>query len=254
MTANFVARETGWTMHGWGHGDRVANEWYAPLDTYGERFDAMLAQVASLGFGVVDVWGAHLNPDWATADHVSIACDVLARHDLRVATYATWVGPNNIERSCELALALGTTMIGGGFSGEPEALVPVLREHGIHLAVENHPERTPAEVLAKIERGDGLLGATVDTGWWGTQGYDAAQAIVELGDHVWHVHLKDVLALDEPHETCRYGEGIVPVERCVDALRQVGYDGVVSVEHEPETWDPSEECRLMRESLEGWLA
>jgi sugar phosphate isomerase/epimerase len=99
-----------------------------------------------------------------------------------------------------------------------------------------------------------MLGATIDTGWWATQGYDAARAIEELGDHVWHVHLKDVLALDEPHETCRYGEGIVPIERCVEALRGIGYDGVVSVEHEPETWDPSEECRLMRESLERWLA
>jgi L-ribulose-5-phosphate 3-epimerase len=254
VTANFVARETGWAMHGWGHGDRLANEWYAPLDTYGERLDAMLADVASLGFGVVDLWGAHLSPDWATAEHVSVARDVLARHDLRVATYATWVGPNNIQRSCELAVALGTSVIGGGFSGEPEALVPALREHHVRLAVENHPERTPAEVLAKIDRGDGMLGATIDTGWWATQGYDAARAIEELGDHVWHVHLKDVLALDEPHETCRYGEGIVPIERCVEALRRIGYDGVVSVEHEPETWDPSEECRLMRESLERWLA
>ena len=26
MTANYVARETGWAMHGWGHGDRATNE------------------------------------------------------------------------------------------------------------------------------------------------------------------------------------------------------------------------------------
>ena len=29
MSANFVARETGWAMHGWGHGDRETNTAFA---------------------------------------------------------------------------------------------------------------------------------------------------------------------------------------------------------------------------------
>jgi len=41
---------------------------------------------------------------------------------------------------------------------------------------------TAAEMLAKIGDGeDGAVGTAVDTGWWGTHGYDAAQAIRELG-------------------------------------------------------------------------
>ncbi len=48
-------------------------------------------------------------------------------------------------------------MIGAGFSGGPEELAPALRRHGVRLAIENHPERTPREVLAKIERGDGEM-------------------------------------------------------------------------------------------------
>jgi len=71
---------------------------------------------------------------------------------------------------------------------------------------------------------------------------------------VLHVHLKDVLALDEPHETCRWGEGIVPIEPCVHALQRAGYDGPIAVEHEPETFDPTDDVRVMREQLEGWLA
>jgi L-ribulose-5-phosphate 3-epimerase len=253
MTANFVARETGYAMHGWGHGDRVTNEAFAPLETYAERFDALLADIRALGFSTIDVWGAHLSPDWATDAHVEAALAALERHGVDVSTYATWIGPSNIERSCELALALGTSLIGGGFSGEPEALAPVLERHGVRLAVENHPEKTPAEVLDKIDRGGEMFGTTVDTGWWGTQGYDAARAIEELGRHVLHVHLKDVLALDEPHDTCRFGEGIVPVEECVRALRRTGYAGAIAVEHEPETFDPSDEIRAMRAQLEGWL-
>jgi len=253
MTANYVARETGFAMHGWGHGDRATNEAFAPEETYRERLGAVLDDVVALGFDTVDVWGAHLGADWATDAHVEAATEELARRSLRVSSYATWIGPSNVERACELAQALGTPLIGAGFSGEPELLAPVLRKYGVVLAVENHPERTPAEVLAKIERGEGAFAACVDTGWWGTQGYDAARAIEELGGHVAAVHLKDVRAVGEPHETCRFGEGIVDVEGCVQALRSLGYAGTLTIEHEPEDHDPGEECRAMREQVEGWL-
>ncbi len=253
VTANYVAREVGWAMHGWGHGDRETNAAFAPAETYPEKIDELLGAVRALGFEAVDVWGAHLHPDWATDAHVEACAAALRRHGLTVTSYAHWVGPSNVERSCELALALGSDLIGGGFSGEPEKIAPALERHGVRLAVENHPEKTPAEVLAKIERGGPMFAATVDTGWWGTQGYDAAQAIEELGGRVAHVHLKDVRSLGEPHETCRWGEGIVPIRECLEALRRIGYAGAIAVEHEPETWDPSEDVRAMREQLERWL-
>jgi L-ribulose-5-phosphate 3-epimerase len=252
-TANYVARETGWAMHGWGHGDREANACFRPLVTYAERLDLLLARIRELGFDTVDVWGAHLGADWATDEHVSIARELLDRHGLRVATYAAWVGPQTVERACELALALGTTLIGAGASGDARDFEPVLRRCGVRLAYENHPERTPTELLGRIG-GPEAFGVTVDTGWWATQGYDAARAIEELGDRVLHVHLKDVRAIGDPHETCPWGEGIVPIEECVRALRQIGYTGAIAVEHEPEDHDPSEECRALRARLLEWLA
>jgi L-ribulose-5-phosphate 3-epimerase len=249
MSANYVAREVGYAMHGWGHGDKATNEAFAPLETYGDKLDELLGDIASLGFAAVDIWGAHLSPDWATDEHVEIAQELLRKHGLTVTSYATWVGPSNIERSCELALALDTDLLGGGFSGEPGALAPTLEKYGVRLGIENHPEKTPADVLAKIDRGGERFGATVDTGWWGTQGYDAARAIEELGEHVWHVHLKDVLAVGEPHETCRWGEGIVPIDECLRVLERIGYTGAIAVEHEPETFDPTDDIRAMREQL-----
>ncbi len=253
MTANYVARETGYAMHGWGHGDRATNEWFAPLETYGARLDELLEGISALGFDAVDFWGAHLGTEWATDEHVALALASLGRHGLSLATYATWIGPSNVERACELASALGTDTIGGGISGDPAEIAPVLARSGIRLAIENHPERTPAEMLAKIERGGATMATTVDTGWWATHGYDPTRAIEELGEHVAHVHLKDVRALGDPHETCPWGEGIVDVEACIRALERIGYTGVYVVEHEPERHDPSEECRAMRATLERWL-
>lgn len=253
MTANYVARATGWAMRGWGHGDRMTNEAFRPLGSFAERFDALLEDVRGLGFDTVDLWGAHLHPEWATDEHLQIARELLVKRDLRVSTYAAWIDAGTVERACELASGLGTTVLGAGASGDLRALTPVLRDRGVCLALENHPEKTPAEVLAKISSGDGVLAATVDTGWWATQGYDPALAIEELGTHVRHVHLKDVLAVGEPHVTCRWGEGVVDVEACVRALRRIGYTGAIAVEHEPEDRDPSDECRVMLAELEGWL-
>jgi len=253
MTANYVARETGWAMRGWGHGDRVTNERFRPLETYAERLDTLLGDVRALGFDAIDLWGAHLHPEWATDEHIATARDLLAKRALRVATYAAWVDADTIERACELATGLGATVIGAGASGDLRALIPILRERGVCLALENHPEQTPATVSTKIESGGGALAATVDTGWWATQGYDPALAIEELGARVRHVHLKDVVAAGEPHVTCRWGEGIVDVEACVQALQRIEYTGAIAIEHEPEDHDPAEECRAMRSELEDWL-
>jgi sugar phosphate isomerase/epimerase len=253
MTANYVARETGWAMRGWGHGDRAANEYFRPLETFAERFDHLLAGIRELGFETIDLWGAHLHPSWATDEHVAAACESLERRGLAVATYAAWIDAAAVERACVIATAVGSRVIGAGASGDLEALVPVLREHDVCLAIENHPERTPTEVLAKIAAGRGTLAATVDTGWWATHGYDATRAIEELGVNVRHVHLKDVLAEGEPHDTCRWGEGIVDIVGCVRALQRIGYEGAIAIEHEPEDHDPSEECREMLRELRKWL-
>jgi L-ribulose-5-phosphate 3-epimerase len=253
-TANYVARETGWSMHGWEHGDRATQERFRELDTYSERLSEILAKIRALGFDTIDLWGAHLGTDWATDEHLAVARAALDDHGLRVATYATWVTTANVERASELARGVGTSIIGAGFSGEPEALAPVLRAHDVRLAVENHPERHPDEILTKIERGAGTFGATVDTGWWGTQGFDAARAILALGEQVLHVHLKDVRTVGLPHETCVWGEGVVDIEACVRELRRSGYAGALTIEHEPEDHDPSDEIVELRARLEGWLA
>jgi L-ribulose-5-phosphate 3-epimerase len=251
ITANYVAREVGWAMHGWGHGDKATNEAFAPLETFGERFGALLDDVCRLGFDTVDVWGAHLNHDWATDEHVSLARTLIDERELTIGSYQVYAGPEGLERVCDIAATLGTPLLSGNVPLDDERLPSLLAERGLRFAFENHPdEKTPADVLAKI----GKHGACVDTGWFGTQGYSAPQAIEELGERVYHVHLKDVLAVGEPHETCRWGEGIVDVEGCVRALQRIDYTGTIAVEHEPETFDPSEEIRSMRTQLEGWLA
>jgi sugar phosphate isomerase/epimerase len=261
ITANYVARETGFNVtEGWMQGDRDVNACFRQVETFAERFDALLGGIRALGFSAIDLWLAHLHWSWASDEHVRIARGLLARHGLAVTSLAGGFGATRDEfaAACRLAVALGTDVLGGStplLRADREATIGILREHGVRLAIENHPaERTPADILAQIgDGGGGTVGTAVDTGWWGTQGYDASRAIEELSGHIFAVHLKDVLAAGA-HDTCLYGRGVVPVERCVRTLRRLGYTGALGVEHEPFSYDPSDECAQMLRMVQGWLA
>jgi L-ribulose-5-phosphate 3-epimerase len=258
MTANYVAREIGFRMADWGEGDRAANAWYAPIETYEERLEDLLSTVAGLGFDAIDLWTGHLNPAWATDAHVAIAQDLLARHGLRVISLAGGFGGTvaEFESSCRVAVALGRPILGGSTGAwqvDRSGVERTLERHDLRLGFENHPEKTPGEVLALIGDAGERVGATVDTGWFGTQGYDAARAITELGERVLHVHLKDVREAGA-HRTCRYGDGIVPIEGCVRALEAMGYRGDISIEHEPEDYDPTPDVVANAALLRGWLS
>jgi hypothetical protein len=102
MTANLVAEQAGWRIADWGEGDRATNAWYAPIETYRERFDQLLRTVRSFGVDRVDIWGGHLNFEWATDEHVGIARDLLEGHGLTVASYASWYGKDaeQFEANC----------------------------------------------------------------------------------------------------------------------------------------------------------
>lgn len=260
ITANFVAREIGYNMTGgWGQGDTATNTYFRPIETFERRFDDMLGEVRAMGFEAIDLWLAHLNYSWATAEHIAIANDLLGRYGMPVTSLAGGFGSTRkeFEATCKLAVAMNTTILGGSTSllmSDRPTVVALLKQYGLRLAVENHPaEKTAADLLAKIgDGGDGTIGAAVDTGWFGTQGYDAARALEEIGDFVMHVHLKDVRAAGA-HDTCRFGEGVVPIEACVRTLKGMGYRGGYGIEHEPDHFDPTADCVAMLGMLRGWL-
>lgn len=259
MSANYVAREVGYQMTGgWGQGDKATSRRFAPLDTFRERFTQVVSDVRALGFTAMDVWTAHVSPTWVTGRHLDIAKEVLADHAMIVPTLAGWFGSSAEEfgATCRIAEALGAGVLGGSTSlldKDRGRLLADLEAGGLVLGVENHPEKEPGELRARLGEPHERIGVTIDTGWFATQGYDAAVAIEELADVLLHLHLKDVLAAGS-HDTCGFGLGVVPLERCVRAVERIGYRGAISVEHEPETFDPSEDVRASKELLERWLA
>lgn len=259
MTANYVARQLNYNMtEGWMQGDEATNAYFRPLESYAARFEAILQDIAGLGFTAIDLWMAHLHYNWATPEHIVIARDLLAKYRLPVVSLAGGFGTSReeFERACQLAVAMDAPVLGGNtalLESDRTYVAETLRRYNVKFGYENHPEKSVDDMIAKVGHGDeDVIGVCVDTGWFGTHRFDAVAALNALAPRLFHVHLKDVLA-PGAHETCRYGLGCVPIEACVHTLKELGYTGAISIEHEPTRYNPNEDCKANLSMVNHWL-
>lgn len=129
-------------------------------------------------------------------------------------------------------------------------------EHGVRIAFEMHPGFLVynTETLLRLRNACGKnLGANFDPSHLFWQGMDPIASVRKLGDAIFHVHAKDCRidpantavngVLDtKPYgdeinrswifRTCGYGHSLEWWKDFVSTLRMVGYDGVLSIEHE----------------------
>lgn len=258
--SSFVASRFGYTPPGsWEACVGALSGYYSAPDTFEQRFQALVARVRELGFSRMDVWQpAELNWQWAEPSHIAAAVKALRGAGVTPTSLAGEFGETRAEfaSACALAAGIGAPLLSGTtmlYHTGREFVIETLKHHRLKLAIENEVELTPAEMLAEIgDGGDGVIGTALDTGWYATHGYNPAHAIQELGAHIFHVHLKDVLP-GEAHINCVYGQGCVPVEACVKALLEIGYTGVISIENHTLDHDPAVELVQARELLESLL-
>lgn len=156
-----------------------------------------------------------------------------------------------------------------------EVLVPYWKEtgkfaleHGVtKICFEMHPGfcvYNPETLLRlRAEVGE-VIGANFDPSHLIWQGMDPVEAIRELGDAIYHVHGKDVRideanvkkngVLDTKHygdvlnrawvfRTMGYGNDYKLWKDMISMLKTVGYDDVISIEHEDSLMSPQEGLR-----------
>ena len=245
-TANLVARFTNYRfeLKHWGeqHQKTVAM-------TDEAAWAGICREIAAAGFPAVEIWEAHAAPESLTRDKAARWKRVLEDHGLRPIAYAGGLRRETLE----LCQGFGIPHIDGGLRGQtPEQATALCREYGVRFNLENHPEKTAAEALAKVGGGNEWLGLCADTGWFGTQAADVPAQIRAAGKFVRHTHIKDVKAAGA-HETCLLGEGLVNVAGCLAALRDLGYSGWYSWEDEPEDRNPFDSAVRNRQWIEARL-
>jgi sugar phosphate isomerase/epimerase len=208
------------------------------LDTHGLQISS-LACYANLT-GVTD--------EQARQGHAEIAAAIGLASRLGVDTVCTLAGFPAAGKNRAKTIA----------EDLPAALRPLLDlagEHGVRLALENwfatniqHLDhwRAVFEVLP-----DKHLGLNFDPSHLDWQGIDVTAAVYEFRDRIFHVHAKDVAV--QPARLARVGYqgegwwryvlpgyGRIRWGEFIGTLRRVGYDGVLSIEHEDDAF-PAEE-------------
>jgi len=91
------------------------------------------------------------------------------------------------------------------------------------------------------------IGFCPDTAHLDAAGGDSAELIRVYGDRIPYVHLKDYSA----GEFLPLGEGELDFDRILSSLREIGYDGWITVELDAYAGSKQEAARKSRIFLEG---
>ncbi len=129
------------------------------------------------------------------------------------------------------------------------------KEHGVTLAIETGPEKAKT-LLAFLKDTKGGVGVNLDpANFTMVTGQDATEAVYLLRDYIVHTHAKDGVMLDKNQSpidvyhafavggvdalnACKgfrevpLGEGEVDWNSYIAALRDIGYDGFLTIERE----------------------
>ncbi len=166
-----------------------------------------------------------------------------------------------------------------------EVLIPYWREavkfaeaQGVKkICLEMHPGFCVynPETLHKLRAAVGpMIGANLDPSHLIWQGMDIVDVIYELGDAIYYFHAKDTEmnahnvrkngVLDTKHygelakrswvfRTMGYGSDELMWKKVISALKIVGYDGTVSIEHEDSLMSPKEGLEKAVKFVKGIL-
>src|SRR5262245_7726949 len=191
--------------------------------------------------------------------------------------HPSWIEPDphyrqvridHTKRALTLAKELGakciTTEPGGPIEGRKwsdclalfvEMLKPVVEhaeKEGVMLLVTTEPDmliETADQYLAfttKIQ--SPFLGLNFDIGHFYCVKDEPAPTVHKLKDHIRHVHLEDIAATRVHHHLIP-GEGVIDFASALKALKEVGYDGWVTIELYTCHEKPDEAAKTARERV-----
>ena len=221
----------------------------------------VLIRVRGMGYSMVELDYVNLNDE---------VFSLLRAADMGIASlygffrFNTEPQKEKISAHIETAVRYGVQRImpiPGFFSGDTEKreeefsrmldgmkeLTERAHQAGLTVTIEDFdsvgsPIRDSAGMNSFITRLPHLY-ATFDTGNFRLVGEDELSAFDNLKERIAHVHLKDrslstefgaytLTAMDGTKmHPCPVGTGFIPMERIFAALREIGYNGVLSVEH-----------------------
>ncbi len=149
-----------------------------------------------------------------------------------------------VEQAFAYAKAAGMKLIVGVPMPDVLALVDrKVRETGIGVAIHNHGpgDKTypaPESAYKAVARLDPRIGLCIDVGHTARIGADPVADARRFADRLLDVHIKDVSAAAPEGQTVEIGRGVLDIPGFLRAILEIGYQGVLSFEHEKDEKDP----------------
>jgi L-ribulose-5-phosphate 3-epimerase len=243
----------------------------AMTSSFRKPFAEALEAAAALDVDGVQIWATNithyhpqdpvgeLDPELTTEGERAKLTESLSRLGMEISALCGDLGrgfvkPDHIaedvektKRMMDLAKSLGVEVLTshiGRIPDDPqdpsyriatEALEEIGRygdEIGVLFASETGPES--GAVLAEFLRGldTRSIRANYDPANMVMNGFDPVQGAYDLGDLIVHTHAKDGIGPGPNRGEVPLGEGEVPWDRYLRALREIGYDGFLTIERE----------------------
>ncbi len=197
------------------------------------------------------------HPSWIEPDPNYRA--VRIDHTIRSLTLARELGANCITTEPGGPLEPGQPFA-AGLKLFVEMLKPVIahaEKEGVLLLIEPEPGlliETADQFLEFMKHIDSpAVGLNFDIGHAYCVGDDPATTIPRVAKYIRHFHLEDIAATRVHHHLVP-GEGAIDFAATFRAIRQIGYDGWVTIELYPYVDDPDAAARTALERVKAILA
>ncbi len=130
-----------------------------------------------------------------------------------------------------------------------------VKAHGMKLSIEHHTHCVIPDATSFLRLWDAIhdpdLGYNLDTGWTLSQREYPPLAIHKVKDHLLNLHVRDIDGLMRTF--VHIGEGVMDFKAVADTLKQVGYNGFLSIEQDKHPGDMKETCRRYLAMMKEYL-
>ncbi|TCO08246.1 sugar phosphate isomerase/epimerase family protein [Natronoflexus pectinivorans] len=261
MLMNISCKQSEENMHPWeDHGWKLAVQaWTFNRFTFEEALEA----ANKLGLKYIEAYpGQKITEGSEATTHFSMSeetknlvRELTNKYDIKIINYGIVAAGSEEEWEQLFAFAADMGIKTIGSEPDPiwmDLIEGLVKKYDVQLAIHNHPPPTrywnPQTVLDVIEGRDSRIGVSADNGHWMRSGLNPIDVYKMLEGRIKYLHLKDMTAFDDMDaHTVPFGTGVFNMREALQVLKETGFKGVITIEHE---WDWENPAPKVAKSIE----
>ncbi|HEX5104463.1 MAG TPA: sugar phosphate isomerase/epimerase [Pirellulaceae bacterium] len=224
----------------------------------------VIRHLQGMGVHYTEFYGKHLDPK-ASDEQIAETLKLLQSANIKLAGHGVHGFSKNHEANKALfdfAKKAGVKVITANPEKDAfESLDKLVAEYDIRIAIHNHGPNALYDKLSDVTQAvkghDKRIGACVDCGHYLRSGEDPVKCVLELGDRVYGVHIKDEKETNTPKSAnVVIGKGHLDVVGLFKALKQIKFpaDGALSLEYEANPMNPIDDMKACLEVAKEAIA